>query len=195
MDAKYKLIIDSFGKDRFKLNEPLKDYTYSETNGEAKIFFIAFTIRELIKIVSMCRELNLPYFLFGTGSKIMIADKGFEGLVIKNRTKGMQTISVKGKVSRLGIGIEEALVEVESGVSMKKLSESLDKEGLQSDDFASLPGSVGGNLFVSHFLQMKTKSIKVLDQRNSIWEIEPKELSFKKHVILSAVFRVKAKNL
>lgn len=193
MDAKYKLIIDSFGEDRFKFDEPIKDYTYSGVGGLAKVFFIAFTTRDLIKIISMCRELNIPYFLFGTGSKIMISDSGFDGLVIKNRTKNIQTVSVKGKVSRLGIGIEEALVEVESGVSIKKFVESLEAEGLQTVEFSSLPGSIGGNLFISNILQMKAKSIKVLDQRTNIWEIEPRELSLKKHVILSAIFRIKAK--
>lgn len=191
---KYKLIIDLFGIDRFKFNEPIKNYTASEAGGPAKIFFIAFTIRELTKIINMCRELKLQYFLFGTGSKIMMSDAGFDGLVIKNRTKNIQTLSVKGKVSRFGIGIEEALVEVESGVSMKKFIEILDNQRLQTDVFADLPGSIGGNLFFSSFLQMRAKSIKVLDLKSNIWDIEPKELSIKKHIILSSVFRIKAKD-
>ncbi len=193
MDTKYKLITDSIGIDKFKINEPIKNYASSGVGGEAKLFFIAFTERELIKIITMCRELKLKYFLFGTGSKIMISDVGFDGVVIKNRTKRIHIVSVKGKVSKFGIGIEEAMVEVESGVSMKKLAESLDAEGLQSEEFSSLPGSIGGNLFISHFLQMKAKSIKVLDQQSHILEIEPNELSLKKHIILSAIFKIKAK--
>ncbi len=193
MDNKYKLIVDSFGIDRFKVNEPIKDYTFLQVGGPAKLFFIAFTIKELIKIITMCRELKLPFFLFGSGSKIMMSDLGFDGLVIKNRTKNIHTVSVKGKVSKTGIGIEEALVEVDSGVSMKKFSEDLDIQGLQSDFFYGLPGSIGGNLFLSSFLQMKAKSIKILDQKSEIWDIEPKELSLKKHIILSGVFRIKSK--
>src|SRR3989344_5024719 len=159
MDSKFKLIVDSFGKDRFKFNEPLKNYTALGIGGPAQLFFIAFTDRELIKIISMCRELKLPYFLFGTGSKIMISDAGFAGLVIKNRTKDIQTISVKGKVTKFGIGVEEAIVEVSSGVSIKKWIEYLDSQGLETADFASIPGSIGGSLFVSRFLQNRTKSI------------------------------------
>lgn len=191
--GKFKLIVDSFGLDRFKFNEPIKDYTALGIGGPAKLFFIAFTIQELIKIINMCRELKLTYFLFGTGSKIMISDLGFEGLVIKNRTKNIQTVSVKGKVSKFGIGIEEALIEVESGVSMKKFSEFLDTQVLQSYDFSNLPGSVGGNLFLNNFLQIKAKSIKVVDWKSDIWDIEPKELSLKKHIVLSAIFKIKAK--
>src|SRR3989344_443198 len=117
MDSKFKLIVDYFGKDRFKFNESLKEYTALSSGGKADIFFIAFTISELIKIVGMCRQLKLPFFIFGIGSKIMISDAGFPGLVIKNRTKNITTISVKGKVSKVGIGVEEALIEVDSGVS------------------------------------------------------------------------------
>lgn len=193
MDNKFKLIIDSFGKDRFKFNEPLKDYIALGVGGPAKLFFIAFTDRELIKIVSMCRELKLPYFLFGTGSKIMMSDAGFAGLVIKNRTKDIQTVSVKGKVTKFGIGVEEAIVEVSSGVSIKKWIEYLDSQGLETADFASIPGSIGGSLFISRFLQNRTKSIKVLNLNSEIEEIGTPNLSPKKHIIISVTFRIKAK--
>lgn len=193
MHNKFKLIIDSFGKDRFKFNESLKDYTSLAIGGPAKLFFIAFTAAELIKIINMCRQLQAPFFLFGTGSKIMISDNGFPGLVIKNRTKNIEVASIKGKVSKFGIGVEEALVEVESGVSISKFVEFLNSQGLASAEFLNLPGSIGGNLFLSKILQKASKSIKVLNLRSQIEEIQAFKLSLKKHVILSAVFKIKAK--
>lgn len=193
MDNKFKLIVDSFGKDRFKFSEPLKDYTALSSGGKADIFFIAFTNSELIKIVEMCRQLRIPIFIFGTGSKIIISDIGFPGLVIKNRTKNITTISVKGKVSKFGIGVEEALVEVDSGVSMNKFSQYLDGQGLDSSTFNLIPGSIGGNLFYNRFLQLSVKSIKVLDQQSQIDEILTESLNPRKDIILSAVFKVSAK--
>ena len=193
MDSKFKLIVDYFGKDRFKFNESLKEYTALSSGGKADIFFIAFTISELIKIVGMCRQLKLPFFIFGIGSKIMISDAGFPGLVIKNRTKNITTISVKGKVSKVGIGVEEALVEVDSGVSMDKFSKYLDEQNLDSSNFSSIPGSIGGNLFLNRFLQLSAKSIKVLDQQSQIDEISADNLNPRKDIILSAVFKISAK--
>lgn len=193
MDTKFKLIVDSFGKDRFKFDEPLKDYTASGFGGPAKIFFIAFSARELVKIISMCRQLDLPYFLFGTGSKIMISNLGFDGLVIKNRTKNIQTISVRGKVTKFGIGVSEAVIEAESGVSIKKWVEYLNAQNLEALEFMSLPGSIGGNLFLSKSLQNHTKSIKVLDLESQIVEIAAENLNPRKYIIISAVFRIKAK--
>lgn len=195
MDNKFKLIVDSFGKDRFKFDEPLKDYTALSSGGAAQLFFIAFTTQELIKIVKMCRELKLPFFIFGTGSKIMISDAGFPGLVIKNRTKNIQTISVKGKVTKFGIGVEEALVEVDSGVSINKFCDYLEQQGLDNTGFRSIPGSVGGNIFLNRFLQLLVKSIKVLDQQSQIDEFEADNLNPRKDIVLSAVFKISAKAL
>lgn len=193
MDSKYKLIIDSFGKDRFKFNEPLKEYTASELGGPAKLFFIAFTESDLIRIIIMCKELKIPFFLFGTGSKILISDLGFEGLVIKNRTKNIQTISVKGKVTKYGIGVDEALVEAEGGVSINKLVEYLNSQDLETDAFRNTQGSIGGNLFLNRFLQNHTKSIKVLDRKSEIVQISVENLKLKEHIILSAVLKMKAR--
>lgn len=193
MDPKFKLMIDSFGRDRFKFNEPLRNYTVLDAGGPADLFFIAFTTQELVKIISMCRELKLPFFLFGTGSKMLISDYGFAGLVIKNRTKNIKTVSLKGKVSKFGIGVEEALVEVDSGVSINKFCEYLDSQGLSKTEISGMPGSIGGNLFLNSFLQSRAKSIKVLDWACEVEEVSADNLSPKKHIILSGVFRIKAK--
>lgn len=193
MDSKIKLIVDSFGKDRFKFNEPLKNYTALELGGPSKLFFIAFTTSELVKIIKMCRQLKLPFFIFGTGTKIMMSDLGFQGLVIKNRTKEIQTKSIKGKATRYGIGVEEALIEVDSGVSINKFCEYLDTQGLESSEFKSIPGSIGGNLFLNRFLQSRVKSIKVLDHLSEIEEISADNLQVRKNIILSAVIKAKAK--
>lgn len=193
MDNRYKLIADSFGREKFKFDEPLKDYMAHQIGGRAKIFFIAFKTQELIKIIKMCRDLKLPFFIFGSGSKIMISDAGYAGLAIKNRTKEIQTLSVKGKVTKIGIGVEEALVEVDSGVSINKFCEYLDSQKLDSRGFSGIPGSIGGNIFWNRFLQTSAKSIKILDQASETLQIRADELSPKKHIVLSAVFKIKAK--
>lgn len=193
MDDSIKLIADSFGTDRVKLDYPIAEYTSLGVGGPAKLFFIAFTVKELVKIITFCRELKIPYFIFGTGSKIMIADSGFDGVVVKNRTKNISIVSVKGKVSKFGIGVEEAMVEVESGVSIGKLVEFLDSQGLSGQEFIGISGSVGGNIFLNLALQAKVKSIKVLNTDCDIEQIEMHELQLRKHIVLSVVLKIKAK--
>ncbi|MBI2040283.1 FAD-binding protein [Candidatus Microgenomates bacterium] len=193
MDNKLKIIANYFGMDRVKFNESIAQYTSLNLGGPAKLFFIAFTKGEIIKMVKVCRELKLPFFIFGTGSKIMLSDIGFEGVVIKNRTKDIHILSIKGKVSKVGIGVDEALVEVDSGVSISKFVEFLDTQGLMADEFRQRPGSIGGNIFLNKSLQNKVKSIKVLNLNSSIEEIGVENLSFKKHIILSVALRIKTK--
>lgn len=194
MDNKLKVITNYFGADRVKFNEPVAPYTSLNAGGPAKLFFIAFTTQELIKIVKACRELKIPFFIFGTGSKIMLSDYGFDGVVVKNRTKDIQVVSIKGKVSKIGIGVEEVLIEVDSGVSITKLVEFLDYQGLSAEEFRGRVGSIGGDIFLNKILQSKVKSIKVLDLNSAINEIVPETLSLKKHIILSIMLKIKAKS-
>lgn len=192
MENKLKLIVDSFGQDRFKFNELIKDYTVLNAGGPAEAFFIAFTMQELIKIITMCRELKIPFFLIGTGSKVILSDNGFNGLVIKNRTKNISVVSVKGKVTKFGIGVEEALIEADSGVSIVRFWEFMSSQNLGFHEFVNIPGSIGGNLFINNILQSRSKSIRVLSQEGEIEQILPEQLSLKRHIILSAVFKIKA---
>lgn len=192
MDSKLKLITDTFGTDKVKLNVPLSDFTALKLGGPAKLFFIAFTQAEIIKLISFCRTLKIPFFIFGTGTKIMMSDNGFNGVVIKNRTRNIKILSIKGKVSKIGIGVEEVLIEVESGVSIDTFIEFLKHQGLAYIEFESISGSIGGNLFLNQTLQNRLENIKVLNENGKIEEIKKNDLNLRKHVILSAVFKIKS---
>lgn len=191
MDNRYKLIADSFGHDLVKFNEPISAHTALGGGGVAKLFFVATTPTQIIRVVKVAYNLKVPVLVFGTGSK-MILGSGFEGVVIKNRTKNISIVGVKGKVSKAGVGVDEALVEVDSGVSIKSLVEFLDNQGLVSSEVISIPGSIGGNLFLNKFLQDKALTIKVLEG-GDVAEIKPWDLSLRKHIILSTVFKFKSK--
>lgn len=193
MLSKYKLFVDTVGLDKVKVDEPLADFTALKSEGKAKLFFIAFTTQEIIRLNQIARDLKIPVFIFGSGSKIIISKSGFEGLVIKNRTQNISVVGVKGKVSRDGIGVAEAMVEIEAGVSIHKLVEFLNKQGLESSEIATLPGTIGGNLFLSLPLQRRVQSIKVIEE-GELEEIKVEELHLQKQIILSAVFKFKAKN-
>ncbi len=195
MDNRLKLIVDTFGIDKFKFDESLSEITALKVGGPAKLFFIAFTQNEIIKLVSFCRQLKVPFMIFGTGSKMMISDKGFDGLVIKNRTRNIKIASIKGKVSKIGIGVDEVMMEVESGVSINNFIDFLKAQGLFFEEFASLTGTIGGNLFLNAALQSKTQEINVLNLNGKVEIIKPFEVSLSKHIILSAVLKIKAKDI
>lgn len=197
MEDKSRLVVNLFGGYRFKVNEPLSHHTFLRLGGPAKLFFIAFTTEEIIKIIKSCKDLEIPYIFYGTGSKMMFSKLGFEGIVIQNRTKRIEILSIKGKISKdkgnVGVGVDQALIEVDSGVSVNKLVEFLDSHGLISDEFTSTPGSIGGNLFLNRALKQKAEHIKVLNSQGVIDIISAADLSLRAHIVLSVALKIKAK--
>ena len=189
MDEKVKLLVDSFGNDKVKLNELVSEHTALHLGGPAKLFFVATHVQEIIRMVELAKSLRIPVIVFGTGSKMIISDKGFDGVIVKNRTAGMVVVGVKGKVSKEGIGVSEAMIEVESGVSISRLIEFLKKQGLNTDLLNEIKGSLGGNLFLTKALLDQTQKVKIIDETGEITEIKKEDLSLQKHIILSAVLK------
>ena len=66
-----------------KKNVPLAPYTTFKIGGKAKYFYIAKNEKDLSQALSWAKENNLPFFIFGGGSNILVSDQGFKGLVIK----------------------------------------------------------------------------------------------------------------
>jgi len=121
-----------------KTNEPLSRHTYFKIGGPADFFFEARTQTDLIHAIRVSLKHQLPYFVLGSGSNILVSDKGFQGLVIKNRADSIRTVSVQGKT----------VVEVDSGTLLNKLVRYTIEEGLSGlEVFLSVPGTVGGAIY------------------------------------------------
>ncbi len=190
MDSKLKLLSDSIGKERFKFNESLKAYTFSKSQGGAECFYIATSVNELVKILDLSNELQIPIFLIGSGTKVLLSSQ-VKGLVIKNRADNIRIAGVKGKVGREGIGVESALVEADSGASLKKLNQfAKDNKLKEVDGFSSLTSTVGGSIFLDPLLREATQKIKVWFEGENL-EIGLEGLK-REMVVLSVIFRFKA---
>lgn len=193
-EDKIKLLIAELGEERIKINEPLKYHTFSKLGGPAQVFYIATTIKELIKILDLSYELKIPYQVFGSGTKLLVSDKGFKGLMVKNRTGFLKLSGIKGKVGKDGIGIEEALVEIDSGVSLNRLNEFLKEQNLKViDGFSSLKSTVGGAIFLDEQLRFQAQQVKIWD-RGDVLNILVDDLNLKNHIVLSIVIKVKSQN-
>lgn len=195
VDRKIKLIANSFGLDKVVLDELLSKHVSTNLGGVAKLFFAAFNSSEIIRMVNMARGLKVPVLIFGSGTKMLISENGFDGVAIKNRTSKMTVVGVKGKIQNRGVGVDEALIEVDSGVLVSKLVEFLKGHGLTFEQLENTSGTLGGNLFLNKDLLQICQSVKVIDEDGEIEDIEKNELSLRKHIILSAVFKCKTRIL
>lgn len=195
MEDKIKLLKAELGENRVKENVDISEYLETKLDGIATAFYLATTNRELVWVIELCQELKIKYLLIGAGSKIAINDEDLSGLVIKNRSDALKIYGVKGRVSREGIGIEEALLEADSGVSLKRLAEYASGQKLGGFEvLKDIMGTVGGSILMNEVLLDKCFQVKVLPDDGEITTLAPFQIH-KNDVVLSAVFKLKAKKI
>lgn len=121
--------------DGLLVNEPLSAHTSYRIGGPADLFVTVESQDELGRIVDLTREYQVPYFLLGAGTNILVSDKGIRGLVIENRVKG----------SRFEVRGEEVILWAEAGALLKDLVGESVRRGLAGLEWAvGIPGTVGG---------------------------------------------------
>lgn len=191
MDDKLKILARTLGEERVGWAVNLADHTVTRTPGVAQTFYTATSTRELIRAIETCRELKINFLVLGAGSKVSL--KEVKGLVVKNRSDKIRIFGIKGKVSRDGLGIEEALVETDSGVTLHMLVDYANNQGLGGlEVFREMPGTVGGSLYFNPTLRQKLHQVEVLTTLG-VQKIKLAEQLKKEDIILSAVFKLKSK--
>lgn len=194
MDKKIKLLIDILTTGRVKRSELLKDHLFTKMGGPADYLYIATTTFELVQAISTVKQLKIPFLLIGQGTKTALSAKGFRGLVIKNRTHTLKISGIKGKIGVTGIGVEEALVEVDSGVSLLKLNSFLTQQNLEKvTGYSSMHSSIGGSIFTDLDLQNKTQKLKIWRNGEKI-DINFPDLSRSEDIVLSVIIKAKSRD-
>ena len=86
---------------------PLAKFTTLGIGGAAQYFIAVTTSEMLASAVAWARTHNLPWFILGGGSNIVIADEGFAGLVIHVRIGGLESrLENHQVIVRAGAGVE-----------------------------------------------------------------------------------------
>ena len=107
-------------------------HTSFRAGGEAKWFAVPETVEELKAVLAACRKADIPWYVIGNGSNLLVSDKGFPGVIIST-----------DKFDRLEINGTE--ITAGAGVMLSKLANSAYKTGLTGLEFAAgIPGTVGG---------------------------------------------------
>ncbi len=120
----------------FAPNILLAPHTTFALGGPARLFCVVTNEDELVIAVTRARRENLPLFLLGGGSNILVSDEGFPGLVIKNEIRGISfdEVAEDGTVH----------VTVGAGENWDAFVEQTVEEGLQGLETLSwIPGTVG----------------------------------------------------
>lgn len=67
----------------------LKELTTMRVGGNARFFVQISSIPQLVETVMWIRENEVPYFVLGGGSNMLVSDDGFKGIVIKIEIQGL----------------------------------------------------------------------------------------------------------
>src|SRR3989339_881798 len=141
-------------------NKFLAPFTTYKIGGPADLFVEVHTIDELVNALSEARRSRIPFFLLGCGANILFTDKGFRGLVTRNRAN---------KITFLDNG----RVLAESGAIVDDLIVQCRDRGLSGfEHFVDIPSTIGGAMWQNlHFLspdRKRTVFIEEIVQTSSI---------------------------
>ena len=116
-------------------NIRLAPYTSFGIGGPADYFCEVKNQQELVEAIKWAGGKKIPYFILGLGTNVLIADRGFKGLVIKNQNAKIRMQNNNSKFK----------IIVESGVSLAKLVSFSIKHKLSGlENLAGVPGTIGG---------------------------------------------------
>lgn len=177
-----------------KENVTLAPYTTYKIGGAAKYFAECKNGDDVLQALEFAKENNLPFFVLGGGSNVLVADKGYEGVIISMQNDNYE---LKGDT-----------LYAEAGVLMRVLVEETTSAAKAGLEWAGgLPGQLGGAIRGNAGAfggEMKDiiKSVRAITPEGKIKEYKNKKCNFDYrtsifkeqpgHIILSAEIALKA---
>lgn len=187
----YNQLILNIDKERVLLDEPMKKHITFRVGGNADYFVMPKNSEEVKFAIDACHKFEVPYYVIGNGSNLLVGDKGFRGVIIQ-LYKEMNHISVDGDV-----------VFSQAGALLSKIGSVALEHELAGFEFAAgIPGTVGGAVVMNagaYGGEMKDiiKSALVLTPEGEIITLKKDELELgyrtsiiakKGYIVLGAEF-------
>lgn len=184
----------TLGSDNVKVQEPMKKHTTFRIGGPADYYLCPHSAEELQKILQICIENKIEFFILGNGSNLLVSDKGYRGAVVQLWKNFSDIVS------------EADTITVKAGALLSKVAAEALEEGLTGMEFASgIPGTIGGAVVMNagaYGGEMKDiiKEVTVLTQEGEILTLSKEEMNFgyrtsvvkeKGYVVISVVLQLK----
>ena len=163
-------VTEIIDKERVLTNEPMSKHTTFRIGGPADYFVCPENIEEVQKVVCLCNEMDMPFYLLGNGSNLLVGDKGYRGVIIR-LYKQMDKIEVSG-----------TKIKAQAGALLVKVANEACKNGLTGLEFAGgIPGTLGGAVVMNagaYGGEMKDvlEEVTVLTKEGEILTLNKEEL-------------------
>lgn len=152
---------------------PLAKETWYGLGGPADYFIRPQTTDQLADVVKRCNENNLPVYVLGFGSNLLVADGGVRGAVIQLKTDNFSQMN-----------FEKDSVKAGAGAELQRLLMTSAKMGLSGlEPLAGIPGSIGGSVRMNaggNFgdIGAVVESVTLMDKDGRIFQKNKPELQF-----------------
>ena len=190
-----KCFNDLLGEEKVRISEPMNRHTTFRIGGPADYFLLPSTAEEVKKILEICKKKELPYFILGNGSNLLVSDEGYRGVIIQlYRNYG-------------GITVEGTNIRAGAGALLSQIASAAKNASLTGFEFAGgIPGTLGGAVVMNagaYGGEMKDvlKEVTVMTEQGEIMTIPAEKLEMgyrtslvKKagYLVLEAVISLKA---
>lgn len=189
--------VELLGEEQVYIDEAMSKHTTFRIGGPADYFLVPESFEQIEKILMICREYELPFFVLGNGSNLLVGDSGYRGVILQI-FRNLNQICVEGRKIRASAG---ALL---SGVASAAKNASL-----TGFEFAGgIPGTIGGAVVMNagaYGGEMKDVlcEVTVLTTEGEILKLPVKDLEMgyrtsivKKagYIVLEAVLELKEGN-
>lgn len=177
---------DLLGEEKVKVDEPMKRHTTFRIGGPADYFLLPSSEEELSGILKICKNEELPYFILGNGSNLLVSDEGYRGVIIQ-LYRNYGDITVKGNE-----------IHATAGALLSQIAAAAKNASLTGFEFAGgIPGTLGGAVVMNagaYGGEMKDvlKEVTVMNQDGEILTIpaDKLELGYRTSIIKTAGYIV-----
>ena len=187
-------------KNFIKLDEPMSKHTSFRVGGNADAYIIVQNKENLIEVLKIAKEYNLPITIVGNGTNLLVKDNGIRGLVINYASSNFEIIDANK--------VDEYKIKVDSGVKNGVFAQFLLKNELTGFEFAAgIPGTIGGAIYmnagafggeianiVESVTYISLKDLKIYTLKNEQCEFAYRTSIFEQDedkIILEAIFNFK----
>jgi UDP-N-acetylmuramate dehydrogenase len=197
-------VASALAGDALERDTPLAPLTTFRIGGPADLLYHADSADALARAVLAARQAGIPYFVLGLGANILVADKGFRGLVIHNTASHFSFA-------------DDGHLHVESGAVMAKLIPEAVRRGWSGlEHYVGIPSTVGGAIWQNlHFLSPAPErertmfiaevfeSAEILSQENERRTVDKEYVHFgyddtvfhhREDIVLATTFKLERKD-
>ncbi len=154
-------------------NEPMSVHTSFKVGGPARYFAKVSSIESLKNALSFAREKNLPHFILGNGTNLLVSDKGYDGVII----------SLAGDFSEI-LDLGNGKFKVGAATPLGRFARHTLKQGYAGiHKLAGIPGTLGGAVYMNagaygQEIGQACTGVTVLDAGGNIRELSAAECGF-----------------